>query len=120
MARVQSTFGQGVCQVLKATCAIQQWLHGLQPHLLCQPLSHCACSKGANARKLQSVRGKDAYKANDLLADQLVTVNQRLDYEAIIQIAEIDDQDVLYLNFDNVALGGYHTDPHWAGLPLEG
>ena len=77
---------------------------------------HRACSKGANARKLQSVRGKDAYKANDLLADQLVTVDPRLDYEAIIQIAEIDDQDVLYLNFDNVALGGCHTDPYRARL----
>ena len=58
------------------------------------------------------MRGKDAYKANGLLADQLVTVDQRLDYEAIIQIAEIDDQDVLYLNFDNVALGGGHTDAY--------
>ena len=78
-----------------------------------------ACSKKANARKLQSLRGKDAYKANDLLADQLVTVDQRLDYEAIIHIAEIDDQDVLYLNFDNVALGGCQTDPVSGGSSFQ-
>lgn len=99
---------------------MQHWLHGPKPRLHCQPFPNCACSKGASARKLQSVRGKDAYKANDLLADQLVTVDQRLDYEAIVQIAEIDDQDVLYLNFDNVALGGCHTHPLLEVVALKG
>ena len=45
------------------------------------------------------------------MASKIVTLEQHLDYEAIIQIAEIDDQDLLYLNFDNQALGGYFTAP---------
>ena len=108
-----------MCQVFEAASAIQQWLHGLS-HICAAATFNRACSKKANARKLQSVRGKDAYKANDLLADQLVTVDQRLDYEAIIQIAEIDDQDVLYLNFDNFALGGCQTDPVSSGSAFKG
>ena len=39
------------------------------------------------------------------MANKIQTLEQHLDYEAIIQIAEIDDQDLLYLNFDNQALG---------------
>lgn len=39
------------------------------------------------------------------MADKITSLEQHLDYEAIIQIAEIDDQDLLYLNFDNQALG---------------
>ena len=39
------------------------------------------------------------------MASKITTLEQHLDYEAIIQIAEIDDQDLLYLNFDNQALG---------------
>ena len=50
-------------------------------------------------------RGSDAYKANKLMSGKIRTLEQHLDYEAIIQIAEIDDQDLLYLNFDNQALG---------------
>ena len=58
-----------------------------------------------NTYQLLNNRGQDAYKANKLMADKLTTLEQHLDYEAIIQIAEIDDQDLLYLNFDNQALG---------------
>lgn len=39
------------------------------------------------------------------MSSKIVTLEQHLDYEAIIQIAEIEDQDLLYLNFDNQALG---------------
>ena len=39
------------------------------------------------------------------MANKIQTLEQHLDYEAIIQIAEIDDQDLLYLNFDKQALG---------------
>lgn len=58
-----------------------------------------------NTYQLLHNRGQDAYKANKLMADKITTLEQHLDYEAIIQIAEIDDQDLLYLNFDNQALG---------------
>ena len=39
------------------------------------------------------------------MSSKIQSLEQHLDYEAIIQIAEIDDQDLLYLNFDNQALG---------------
>ena len=61
--------------------------------------------KAKNTYNLLKKRGRDAYKANKLMASKIVTLEQHLDYEAIIQIAEIDDQDLLYLNFDNQALG---------------
>ena len=58
-----------------------------------------------NTYDLLKNRGKDAYKANKLMSSKIRSLEQHLDYEAIIQIAEIDDQDLLYLNFDNQALG---------------
>lgn len=63
------------------------------------------CRKVATTYKLLRTRGKDKYKANKLMASKITTLEQHLDYEAIIQIAEIDDQDLLYLNFENQALG---------------
>lgn len=63
------------------------------------------CRKVATTYNLLRTRGKDKYKANQLMATKITTLEQHLDYEAIIQIAEIDDQDLLYLNFDNQALG---------------
>ncbi|DBA94054.1 TPA: hypothetical protein ACH3X1_001703 [Trebouxia sp. C0004] len=62
-------------------------------------------SKVKNTYNLLKNRGKDAYKANKLMSSKIQSLEQHLDYEAIIQIAEIDDQDLLYLNFDNQALG---------------
>ncbi|KAL0022813.1 hypothetical protein WJX79_000883 [Trebouxia sp. C0005] len=62
-------------------------------------------SKVKNTYNLLKNRGKQAYKANKLMSSKIQSLEQHLDYEAIIQIAEIDDQDLLYLNFDNQALG---------------
>ncbi|KAL0048262.1 hypothetical protein WJX82_011336 [Trebouxia sp. C0006] len=62
-------------------------------------------SKVKNTYNLLKNRGKSAYKANKLMSSKIQSLEQHLDYEAIIQIAEIDDQDLLYLNFDNQALG---------------
>jgi len=86
------------------------------PHSLSAPnLSHCfflkqltaqePCRKVKNTYNLLKNRGKSAYKANKLMSSKIQSLEQHLDYEAIIQIAEIDDQDLLYLNFDNQALG---------------
>ena len=63
------------------------------------------CRKSKNTYNLLKNRGRNAYKANKLMASKIMTLEQHLDYEAIIQIAEIEDQDLLYLNFDNQALG---------------
>ena len=63
------------------------------------------CRKVKNTYNLLKNRGKNAYKANKLMSSKIQSLEQHLDYEAIIQIAEIDDQDLLYLNFDNQALG---------------
>ena len=63
------------------------------------------CRKVATTYNLLRNRGKDKYRANQLMASKITTLEQHLDYEAIVQIAEIDDQDLLYLNFDNQALG---------------
>lgn len=61
--------------------------------------------KLATTYNLLRNRGKNKYRDNKLMASKITTLEQHLDYEAIIQIAEIDDQDLLYLNFDNQALG---------------
>ena len=66
------------------------------------------CRKVATTYNLLRNRGKDKYKANKLMASNIKTLEQHLDYEAIVQIAEIDDQDLLYLNFDNQVLGETH------------
>ena len=63
------------------------------------------CRKVSTTYNLLRTRGKDQYKANKLMSSKITTLEQHLDYEAIIQIAEIDDQDLLYLNFENQALG---------------
>ncbi len=60
------------------------------------------CRKVQNTYNLLRNRGRNAYKANKLMSSKIVSLEQHLDYEAIIQIAEIDDQE---LNFDNQALG---------------
>lgn len=46
-----------------------------------------------------------AYKRNKLVRSKVRTHKQRLHYEAIIQVAEIRDQDLLYLSFNNAAMG---------------
>ena len=69
-------------------------------------LASCVpCRKATTTYNLLRNRGKDKYRANKLMASKILTLEQHLDYEAIIQIAEIEDQDLLYLNFDNQALG---------------
>ena len=78
-------------------------------HLYVNISSSAACRTPATTYKLLHARGKDRYKANELLASKIQTLQQQLDYEAIIQIAEIDDKDLLYLNFDNQALGETHS-----------
>ncbi|KAA6428206.1 MAG: hypothetical protein FRX49_01802 [Trebouxia sp. A1-2] len=46
-----------------------------------------------------------SYKKNKLVRSKVKTHKQRLHYEAIIQVAQIQDEDLLYLNFTNAAMG---------------
>lgn len=46
-----------------------------------------------------------AYKRNKLVRSKVKTHEQRMQYEAIIQVAQIQDEDLLYLNFNNTAIG---------------
>ncbi len=46
-----------------------------------------------------------SYKKNKLVRSKVKTHKQRLHYEAIIQVAQIQDEDLLYLNFTNAAAG---------------
>ena len=46
-----------------------------------------------------------SYKNNKLVRSKVNTHKQRLHYEAVIQVAQIQDADLLYLNFSNVAMG---------------
>lgn len=46
-----------------------------------------------------------SYKRNKLVRSKLKTHKQRMQYEAIIQVAQIQDEDLLYLNFSNAAIG---------------
>lgn len=58
------------------------------------------------------------YRANRLMASRITTLEQHLDYEALIQTAEIDDQDLLYVNFENQTLGGApHIFPSFGTSP---
>ncbi len=46
-----------------------------------------------------------SYKKNKLVRSKVKTHKQRLHYEAIIQVAQIQDEDLLYLNFSNAVMG---------------
>ena len=46
-----------------------------------------------------------SYKRNKLVRSKVKTHKQRMQYEAIIQVAQIQDGDLLYLNFNNAAIG---------------
>lgn len=46
-----------------------------------------------------------SYKKNKLVSSKVKTHAQRMHYEAIIQVAQIQDEDLLYLNFSNAAMG---------------
>lgn len=46
-----------------------------------------------------------SYKKNKLVRSKVKTHKQRLHYEAVIQVAQIQDEDLLYLNFTNSAMG---------------
>ena len=63
------------------------------------------CRKSKTTYNLLRNRGRNAYKANKLMASKIMTLEQHKDYEAIIQNAQIEDQDLLDLNIDNPALG---------------
>lgn len=46
-----------------------------------------------------------SYKRNQLVRSKVKTHKQRMQYEAIVQVAQIQDEDLLYLNFSNAAIG---------------
>lgn len=50
-----------------------------------------------------------SYKRNKLVRSKIKSHKQRLHYEAIIQVAEIKDEDLLYLNFNNSVIGMSHA-----------
>ena len=51
--------------------------------------------------KLLKARGWNAYKRNELNAEKITTMNLRLNYEAVVQYAEIEDNDLLYFSYAN-------------------
>lgn len=57
-----------------------------------------------------------SYKRNQLVRSKVKTHKQRMQYEAIVQVAQIQDEDLLYLNFSNAAIGlllyPYCSNPH--------
>ena len=59
-----------------------------------------------------------SYKKNKLVRSKVKTHKQRLHYEAIIQVAQIQDEDLLYLNFTNAAMGMSCCSVHvlWCAL----
>lgn len=48
-----------------------------------------------------------SYKRNKLVRSKVKTHAQRMHYEAVIQVAQIQDEDLLYLNFSNAAMGAH-------------
>ena len=55
----------------------------------------------------QTAMGKrfHSYKKNQLVRSKVKIHKQRMQYEAIVQVAQIQDEDLLYLNFSNAAIG---------------
>jgi hypothetical protein len=66
--------------------------------------------------RLLTARGWNAYKRNELNAEKITNMTQRLNYEAVIQYAEIEDNDLLYFSYTNQASMkiGFFTD-HYPG-----
>lgn len=58
-----------------------------------------------------------SYKRNQLVRSKVKTHKQRMQYEAIVQVAQIQDEDLLYLNFSNAAIGPLCST--CAALPLQ-
>ena len=53
--------------------------------------------------RLLTARGFSAYKRNELNAEKINNMTQHLNYEAVIQYAEIEDNDLLYFSYTNQA-----------------
>ena len=51
--------------------------------------------------KLLTARGWNAYKKNELNAEKITNMSLRLNYEAVVQYADIEDNDLLYFSYAN-------------------
>lgn len=65
----------------------------------------CACRQKLASVKLAMGTRFHSYKRNKLVRAKIKSHKQRMHYEAVIQVAEIKDADLLYLNFNNEAMG---------------
>lgn len=63
------------------------------------------CRQKVASIKLAAGSRFHSYKKNKLVRSKIKTHKQRLHYEAVIQVAEIKDEDLLYLNFNNSVMG---------------
>lgn len=83
----------------------------LDPRILLSVLTSCAVparfagpfSKYRAYARLLTRRGPHAYKQNELNADKITSLSERLDYEAIIQYTRLKDNDLLYFSYTNQA-----------------
>ena len=53
--------------------------------------------------RLLTTRGYNKYKQNELNAEKITNMTQHLNYEAVVQYAEIEDNDLLYFSYTNQA-----------------
>jgi len=51
--------------------------------------------------ELLTARGWNAYKRNELNAEKITNMSLRLNYEAVVQYADIEDNDLLYFSYAN-------------------
>ena len=58
--------------------------------------------------KLLTARGWNAYKKNELNADKITNMSLRLNYEAVVQYAGIEDNDLLYFSYANQVRTSQH------------
>ena len=63
---------------------------------------------------LLTARGWNAYKRNELNAEKITNMSLRLNYEAVVQYADIEDNDLLYFSYANqVRAERFHADRTW-------
>ncbi len=57
--------------------------------------------------ELLTARGWNAYKRNELNAEKITNMSLRLNYEAVVQYADIEDNDLLYFSYANQVRAGW-------------
>ena len=66
--------------------------------------------------KLLTARGWNAYKRNELNAEKITNMSLRLNYEAVVQYLDIEDNDLLYFSYANQVSMTHAQGRHGADL----